>query len=423
MKRHYIILIIILLLANTAYSQDVRTEILLDFRVNSTTIDPSYEQNASRLDEIEELLNSVLKDTVNIKSIYFCGTASPEGSYQVNRRLAKGRMDALEKVVRSRVDVPEALIMRDDMYIPWEYLADLVSGSDMAYKNEVLEILRGEHKIVPYNGRQQIDSRIPALKKLGNGKVWNELNLRFFHRMRNASVVFVTYKPIRPEPEPIPEPEPVVEEIPVPEVVKTVESEPEVVEPAIDPTPEPAVEEWGRKLYVKTNALGWGLAIANAAVETDLCKHWSINLPVYYSAWDYFKSTVKFRTLAFYPEIRYWFSEKNLCNDGWFVGAHFGLVWYNIATNGEYRTQDHERKSPALGGGLAIGYRLPISRNKHWKMEFSIGAGAYKLHHDKFRNYLNGLLVSTEKKTYIGIDQASVSFSYTFDLKRKGGAR
>lgn len=282
MKRHYIILIIILLLANTAYSQDVRTEILLDFRVNSTTIDPSYEQNASRLDEIEELLNSVLKDTVNIKSIYFCGTASPEGSYQVNRRLAKGRMDALEKVVRSRVDVPEALIMRDDMYIPWEYLADLVSGSDMAYKNEVLEILRGEHKIVPYNGRQQIDSRIPALKKLGNGKVWNELNLRFFHRMRNASVVFVTYKPIRPEPEPIPEPEPVVEEIPVPEVVKTVESEPEVVEPAIDPTPEPAVEEWGRKLYVKTNALGWGLAIANAAVETDLCKHWSFNLPVYY---------------------------------------------------------------------------------------------------------------------------------------------
>lgn len=79
MKRHYIILIIILLLANTAYSQDVRTEILLDFRVNSTTIDPSYEQNASRLDEIEELLNSVLKDTVNIKSIYFVGQPRPRG--------------------------------------------------------------------------------------------------------------------------------------------------------------------------------------------------------------------------------------------------------------------------------------------------------------------------------------------------------
>ncbi len=56
-------------------------------------------------------------------------------------------------------------------------------------------------------------------------------------------------------------------------------------------------------------------------------------------------------------------------------------------------------------------------------MEFSIGAGAYKLHYDKFRNYHNGLLANTEKKTYIGIDQVSVSLSYTFDLKRKGGVR
>lgn len=179
----------------------------------------------------------------------------------------------------------------------------------------------------------------------------------------------------------------------------------------------------GRKLYVKTNALGLGLAIANAAVEIDLCKHWSLNLPVYYSAWDYFTETIKFRTLAVQPEIRYWFSEKNPVNDGWYLGAHFGLAYYNIATDGEYRTQDHDGTSPALGGGLAVGYRMPISKNNRWKMEFSIGAGAYKLHHDKFRNYHNGLLVNTEKKTYIGIDQASVSFSYTFDLKRKGGAR
>ena len=105
------------------------------------------------------------------------------------------------------------------------------------------------------------------------------------------------------------------------------------------------------------------------------------------------------------------------------MGAHFGLAYYNIATNGEYRTQDHDGTSPALGGGLAVGYRMPISKNNRWKMEFSIGAGAYKLHYDKFRNYHNGLLVNTEKKTYIGIDQVSVSLSYTFDLKRKGGAR
>lgn len=239
-----------------------------------------------------------------------------------------------------------------------------------------------------------------------------------FSPMRNACVVFVTFRT-----EPLPKIEPVTAKV---DSVYTIEWTPTlpILSDSIQPVQQaPIAEQWHRTLSVKTNALGLGLAIANAAVEIDLCKHLSFNLPVYYSAWDYFSETIKFRTLAVQPEIRYWFSEKNLKNDGWFVGAHFGLAYYNIATDGEYRTQDHDGTSPALGGGLAVGYRMPISRNNRWKVEFSIGVGAYSLHHDKFRNYHNGLLVYTEKKTYIGIDQASVSFSYTFDLKRKGGAR
>ena len=48
----------------------------------------------------------------------------------------------------------------------------------------------------------------------------------------------------------------------------------------------------------------------------------------------------------------------------------------------------------------------------------------YSLHYDKFHNTprtKDGLLVESVKKTYWGIDQAAVSFSYAFDLKRKGG--
>ncbi len=410
-----------LLGGNAAYSQESRSEIFVDFRVNSMQIDPAYGNNAERLQEITAVLQGILNDTaVDVLELSFCGTASPEGSYQLNKRLAQGRLEALEKMVRSKVAVPDSIITRDSEYIPWNYLATMVEESDISRKEEILGILKGESEIVDYHSGQHIDSRILRLRDLDNGKVWQEMNRRFFSRMRNACVVFVTFKHVPPPPVVIPEP--IIEEVEVP--IDTVE----IIEPApviIDTVPDPApiVKERERKLYVKTNALGLGLAIANAAVEIDLCKHWSFNLPVYYSAWDYFTETIKFRTLAVQPEIRYWFSEKNLCNDGWYLGAHFGLAYYNIATDGEYRTQDHDGKSPALGGGLAVGYRMPISKNNRWKMEFSIGAGAYKLHHDKFRNYHNGLLVYTEKKTYIGIDQASVSFSYTFDLKRKGGAR
>jgi hypothetical protein len=192
-----------------------------------------------------------------------------------------------------------------------------------------------------------------------------------------------------------------------------------IVEPVI-----PEVEAWTRRLHVKTNTIGLAAGIANAAVEIDLAKHWSFTLPVYYSAWNYFKSTLKFRTLALQPEVRYWLNEQN---EGWFVGAHFGLGYYNYALDGDYRYQDHNRETPSLGGGLAFGYRTHLSKNKRWKMEFSLGAGVYDSCYDKFHNPSNtkdGLMVaSAVNKTWYGVDQASVSIVYTFDLKKKGGRR
>ena len=183
--------------------------------------------------------------------------------------------------------------------------------------------------------------------------------------------------------------------------------------------------DWRRSLHIKTNMLGLGLAIANIAIEVDLSRHWSFTLPVYYSAWDYFNSRTKFRTLAFQPEFRYWPSASER-NNGLFMGAHFGLAYYNIATNGKYRYQDYQRETPAIGGGVSIGYRLPISRSNRWHMEFSVGAGAYSLHYDKFHNTASvndGLMITSNKKRYIGIDQAALSFSYMLNISRKGGGR
>lgn len=179
-------------------------------------------------------------------------------------------------------------------------------------------------------------------------------------------------------------------------------------------------EEWTPQLHLKTNAAGLAMAITNVAVEIDLGKHWSFTLPVYFSAWNYFKSTIKFRTLATQPEFRYWISENN---EGFFTGAHFGMAYYNFAFDGDYRYQDHSRKTPAIGGGISLGYRLPISKNNRWHLEFSIGAGTYSLHYDKFHNSPNvkeGLMTEDIRKTYWGIDQAAVSFAYTFQLKKGG---
>ena len=419
-KKYCITLILLLFGVGVAHSQERHTEICIDFRVNSTVIDSSYSDNATRMQEIIESLRAIRQDsTINIIEVSFCGAASPEGSYQLNRKLAQGRLSALEKFIRREVDIPDSLITRNDSYIPWDYLKSQIEDSGLIRKDEVIAILEEESLLVDYHyPNLHIDNRIVKLKKLDNGKVWQQMHKLFFERMRNACAVLVTYKKELPLVQvPIIVPDTIVVE-PLVEVDEIVPDTTAIVETVI-----PEIEGWSRKLHIKTNAVGLGMAIANAAVEIDLAKHWSFTLPVYYSAWDYFKSTIKFRAFAVQPEFRYWLSEEN---DGFFAGAHFGMAYYNFAFDGDYRHQDHNRETPAIGGGVSIGYRLPISKNNRWRVEFSLGAGVYSRHYDKFYNTphtKDGLMIESIKKPYWGIDQAAVSFSYSFDLKKKGGKR
>ena len=416
--RKYILLILLILCANLAYTQETRREISIDFRVNSTYIDPKYSDNAEHLQNIIDLYNFINQDsTINIVEVTFCGAASPEGSYQLNRKLAQGRLSALEKAIRQKIDIPDSIINYNDNYISWDYLKSEIAKSNITHKDKILSIIDEEAKLVNYHySGQHVDSRIIKLKMLDDGRVWNQLNKLYFKDMRNAYAVFITYKKEIPAQEP---------EIRVDTVVVT-------PEPIIEVTPDTAVvvepivadvDTWTRKLHLKTNALGLGACLANIAAEIDLARHWSFTLPIYYSALNYFTSSIKFRANGIQPEARYWLSEDN---SGIFVGAHFGLVSYNIALNGDYRYQDKDGNTPAIGGGISIGYRKPISADKTWNIEFTLGAGVYNLYYDKFMNTSstnNGLLIESVKKTYWGLDQLAVTFSYKFDLKKKGGKR
>jgi len=139
-------------------------------------------------------------------------------------------------------------------------------------------------------------------------------------------------------------------------------------------------------ISVKTDALANGLLIFNVAAEIDIAPYWTFNLPIHYSGWDYFRSTTKFRVFSLQPEVRYWTPGAK----GLFCGAHLGLTYFNIAVNGTYRYQDTQRRRPALGGGVAIGYRMAFRRNPRWFVEFSAGLGVYDVHYEKFINEKNG---------------------------------
>lgn len=116
------------------------------------------------------------------------------------------------------------------------------------------------------------------------------------------------------------------------------------------------------------------------------------------------------------PAVRYWLDRRN---DGFFADIHFGMIFYNVALDGGHRYQDHKGRTPAIGGGVGLGYRFALPHNPRWKFEASVGYGIYNLNYDIFENRANGPLVGRCHRTIYGIDNVAFSVCYTFDVNEK----
>ena len=306
------------------------------------------------------------------------------------------------------LSIPDRIIQANVSDIPWDEFRKKVAESELPARDEILAVIDEGPKLVPWFGNRHIDARLLKLKKMRGGRVWESLKAPILRDLRYGEAEFEYYRmqpPVTPS--------------------RLVFRDLALVETPLAPSA--ALQRmWMPHIYLKTNFIGLGLLMANLACELDISPHWSFTLPIYYSGMDYFKSTVKFRNFTVQPEFRYWFWLKDdgryLYNDGLFVGAHLEMCYYNFAFDGIYRFQDYRGRTPALGGGLSIGYRMPISRNRRWKMEFSVGAGIYTLDYSLFDNTVDvkdGQWMGRRKETYFGLDQAAVTLAYTFDWSRR----
>ena len=437
-KKHCITLILLLLGVDIAHSQEIRTGTSIDFRADRDFIDMDTLKNCIRINKRYEDIEVHFKfdrynleldymgnktslqnfahkiDSIGISkidSIVIISQSSPEGAYKHNLMLSRNRANTMRKyILDNHPELHNLLYVHPDGE-SWIRLREYVKKDTLIKKTsieKIISIIDADVNVATKKWRME---QLPEYRYLLK---------TYYPRIRNSAFCIVYFSEIISSKEKT-KPVVVIEDVePITdvEIIKIKPDTTTILESIV-----PEMEKWTRKLHLKTNTIGLGMSIANVAAEIDLAKHWSFTLPIYYSAWDYFKTTIKFRTFSVQPEFRYWTSKNN---DGFFTGVHFGLAYYNFAFDGDYRYQDHHRETPSIGGGINVGYRLPISNNNRWRLEFSLGAGVYSRHYDKFHNTpvtKNGLMIENIKKTYWGIDQVAVSFSYSFDLKKKGGKR
>lgn len=390
-----------------SYAQMTERSVELRFRQGSSKYEPNYRGNAERLRQFSDEIVSLHRDKYEITSAEFHAGTSPEGSERVNTRLSGERLRngiaAFLAVMGDDIVLHgEELTVSSASAGTWEDLAALLeAGQDFDGRATVLKVLRDSS--LAHNAKAS------ALHRLGGG-IWNYLTNIVFPELRVSGITVRLALAER-----------LPDTVPAVSIVRSFRLEPPVgsicAVPLKPDTPPAGLfdkDEWVRQLRVGTNAVGLGLLLGNLSAEVDMTRNLSFHLPVYYSALNYFTSTIKFRALGFQPELRWNFTRPA----GLFVGAHFGLAYFNLATDGNWRIQTHNGNEPLIGGGVSLGYRLPLSKDKRWNLDFVLGAGAYRFHYDKFYNEPNGALAGSVSKTYWGLDNAGLNFSYSFDLRR-----
>ena len=376
------------------------------FRQGVSAFEPGFKENGQRCKAFVDRLGDLQTQAgSNVTKVQIYSSASPEGSVAINERLARERARSVISHLHDALSFKDSIVFVQAITEDWDGLALLAAiDPDVPSKDEAMAII----------GDASDPQRKAKLMNLDGGRPWSYLYKKYFPLLRS----FRVYVHVGPE-------LPVLEDDFDVEIVEII-PEDRFTQLANEPLQMPLMPVWSRQITLKTNMLGWALLGENIAVEIDLCPHLALAVPFYYSGGlDYFRETLKFRGIVLQPELRWypWLSKAKK-NDGFFIGAHFGLGWYNFALDGDYRIQDHDGNTPSLGGGLALGYAVQFRKNPRWGMEFGVGGGVYKSRYDLFFNEANGPIHQTDiEKLWYGIDNASISFTYKFDLKQKGGKK
>ena len=150
----------------------------LNFYVGKWDIVTDYKNNASELNKIYNLVESLRTDPdATVTGIIIEGYASPEGTTASNQTLSERRAEAVKNHVRSLYRYNDSFFTVRGMGEDWITLDSLVSKSSMSSKYELLSIIRSSE---PY------DTRDKQLVSLGGGAPYRQILAELYPLLRRV---------------------------------------------------------------------------------------------------------------------------------------------------------------------------------------------------------------------------------------------
>ena len=144
--------------AEAVKQRELRGQAFIDFPVNQTVIYPDYRRNTEELAKIRATIDSVHNDKdVTINALSIKGFASPEGPWDNNVRLAKGRTAALKAYVEQLYHFSPDFIKTSYDPEDWGGLRAYVEGSSLDNRQAILKIIDSNMEPDPKNSKIQKD--------------------------------------------------------------------------------------------------------------------------------------------------------------------------------------------------------------------------------------------------------------------------
>lgn len=420
MKLLVFICLIGIALGGNAQTTSDTTSVEMRFRifypVGKTELYEDYMDNGNTLHRIHKYLEKSPK----IDSVTIYSYASPEGPYQLNKRLAAERgktaKQYLLKHLPAERHIPDSLFIIDPTAENWQGLRDLVFYQyPHADKEEVLAVL----------DRMDItdERRKVLLKRLNAGKPWLYILKNLMPQLRYATWVSVWQR--------------ITVDKMIEEPVFLAMEMPEIEKPNLKPIPipPPVIEEDTKTvLALKTNLLYDALSWLNFSVEVPIGDRFSALYYHQFPWWTWGKANNEYcmRFLSIGIEGRWWFkpmprekTENPIKRDrlmGHFVGVYGESGKYDFE-----RQRDICYQGEHWSAGLSYGYAMPIGKRLNLELTLSMGYASIA-----YRGYTPSedydILWRDPDKTgrwhYFGPTKAQVSLVFPFVVKtKKGGSR
>lgn len=349
----------------------------VDFPVNRTEIRPDYHNNARELGRLRHTVDSVKNDsTIQLVEIGIKGFASPEGPYDNNDRLARGRTKSLARFIADSTHVSSSLFRTSYEAEDWEGLRTFVDTVAVITNREALL------RIIDSNRKP--DDKLAYIKK-NYPSEYAVIKKHALPYLRHSDfrIDYVLRR---------------VKDIPGAERVDTVyrlqTDSLSAGWPELYTDEESCYIRRREVLSIKTNLLLYGAyipgynrwaPIPNIALEYYPKKgHFTVgasfDMPWYqdYDAHKYFQ----FRN--YQVEGRYYLKKSRPDSKPAFSGLYFS-AYAHAAIFGICFDADRGWVGEGGGGGVGIGYVLPISRSGHWRMEFAVQGGIFICKYDPYQ--------------------------------------